>query len=151
MIFKPSLKKIWTFWNIFHKIFGSWGGTATLRGRIHGAVHMRNCGIDKSIRKRCSAVGAGVDRNKLVTTQLKQIRKRNKYQAQRKSNWNTKNDKVRCVVSDITCKNKPRQAVQRLTKKTFLIQRWGLCRMIMDICLQRKLKHFKWDLENLSL
>jgi hypothetical protein len=38
--------------------FGTW--RRTLPGRIHGGVHMQNCGVSSSIQYRCKAVGAAV-------------------------------------------------------------------------------------------
>ena len=38
--------------------FGTW--RRTLPGRIHGGVHMRNCGVSSSIQSRCKAVGAEI-------------------------------------------------------------------------------------------
>ena len=61
--------------------FSTW--TATLPGRIHGAVHMRNCGTDKSIQKRCVAVGAELS-DPVVNQQLKRIEDRNTYHKERK-------------------------------------------------------------------
>lgn len=62
--------------------FSTW--IATLPGRIHGAVHMRNCGTGKSIQKRCAAVGAKLQ-DPLVNKQLKNIDDRNTYHKDRKN------------------------------------------------------------------
>lgn len=62
--------------------FSTW--RATLPGRIHAAVHMRNCGTDKSIQKRCAAVGAKLT-DPLVNQQLKNIEDRNTYHKDRKN------------------------------------------------------------------
>ena len=62
--------------------FSTW--TSTLAGRIHGAVHMRNCGVDKSIRQRCSAVGANLT-DPIVKRQLKKINDINTYHKDRKN------------------------------------------------------------------
>jgi hypothetical protein len=50
----------------------------TLPGRIHGGVHMRNCGVSSSIQSRCKAVGAELH-SSLVKRQLKNIQDRNDY------------------------------------------------------------------------
>ena len=62
--------------------FGTW--RRTLPGRIHGGVHMRNCGVSYSIQSRCKAVGAEI-RSSLVTRQLKNIQYRNEYHMTRKN------------------------------------------------------------------
>lgn len=62
--------------------FSTW--TAVLPGRIHGAVHMRNCGVEKSIRKRCSAAGATLENSGLIKTQLKRIQNKLEYNKDRK-------------------------------------------------------------------
>ena len=56
--------------------FGTWRWT--LPGRIHGGVHMRNCGVSSSIQSRCKAVGAEIH-SSLVKRQLKNIQDRNDY------------------------------------------------------------------------
>jgi hypothetical protein len=62
--------------------FGTW--RRTLPGRIHGGVHMRNCGVSSSIQSRCKAVGAEIH-SSLVKRQLKNIQDRNDYHMTRKN------------------------------------------------------------------
>jgi hypothetical protein len=65
---------------IWAKKIGTW--RRTLPGRIHGGVHMRNCGVSSSIQSRCKAVGAEIH-SSLVKRQLKNIQDRNDYHTTR--------------------------------------------------------------------
>jgi hypothetical protein len=73
-----------------------WGPNVdALPGRIHGGVHMRNCGVSSSIQSRCKAVGAELH-SSLVKRQLKNIQDRNDYHMTRKNkgvfNFDNKNE-----------------------------------------------------------
>ena len=62
--------------------FGTW--RRTLPGRIHGGVHMRNCGVSSLIQSRCKAVVAEIH-SSLVKRQLKNIQDRYDYHMTRKN------------------------------------------------------------------
>ena len=126
-------------------MFGTWRRTHP--GRMHGGVHMRNCGVSSSIQSRCKAVGADIH-SSLVKRQLKNIQDSNDYHMTRKN----------------SIKYKERQAILRRARfsdqeiimendKTYVKTFWILnfLRMITPDYIRKSQNSSEWQWEKHNL